>query len=148
MAFYSITDLQRITGLSERSLRNFLKDNILKGEKVNGKWMISKTQIVDFIKNEDVYYSLKTKLKGIVRDCVIDVRNSEGHANIVFLYTSIPNEVLENMEPSVDMLIEETKSEGFYVVYLAMHKTMAVLCRDINAWLKVRIKLRKYYNLD
>lgn len=54
--YYSINDVAMMTGLSTRTIRNYIKMNILDGEKVDGVILKGYAEIVMKIMND--YYNL------------------------------------------------------------------------------------------
>ncbi|MBQ6553373.1 MAG: helix-turn-helix domain-containing protein [Clostridia bacterium] len=65
MGYYSIAQISKLFGLSDRTLRSRLKDGTLVGEKINGKWMISSERIYDFISSPQTIPTLRTKVDGV-----------------------------------------------------------------------------------
>ena len=57
-----------MTGLTTRTLRNYLKMNVLKGEKLDGAWKFTEEEFAEFIQNPYVKPSLQAKNKAIVFD--------------------------------------------------------------------------------
>lgn len=90
---YTINDLAMMTGLSARTLRNYLKLGLLDGEKEDGMWRFTEDDVECFLQNESVRFSLRAKKNAIVYEflgerhkksasaCVIlDVSADEGQA--------------------------------------------------------------------
>ncbi len=156
MGLFSITDIIRITGLSDRTLRNFIKDRVLLCEKINGKWHVSTEQIIEFIKHPDAIPSLKSKMQttfkeyinSIETDTLIEVGDSG------FLYVNLPNVICENLAPSIDILIEGTKSGKFSAVVSMLNITKGssrigvVILGERSAWLETREKILSVYSLS
>lgn len=65
---YSIADLALMTRLSTKTIRNYLKMGLLKGEKVDGTWLFSKNEIGDFFQERFVKGALEIKRNGQVLD--------------------------------------------------------------------------------
>lgn len=57
-----------ITGLTDRTLRNYLNDEILLGEKKNGAWTFTEEQIGAFLMHPYVKPSVKAKRNAILYD--------------------------------------------------------------------------------
>lgn len=53
---YTLKELAQLTKLTDRTLRNYLANNILKGTKVGGQWRFNKEQVRSLFSNEDFYY--------------------------------------------------------------------------------------------
>ena len=65
---YTINEVAVMSGLSTRTLRNYIKMNILKGEMVEGIWKFSDEDIAEFFQNPYVKPSIQAKHRAIVFD--------------------------------------------------------------------------------
>lgn len=65
---YTLKDLSMITGLTDRTLRNYLNEGILIGEKKDGAWMFTDEQIGDFLMHPFVKPAVKAKRNAILYD--------------------------------------------------------------------------------
>ena len=71
---YLINHLVLITGLTDRTIRNYIALGILKGEKINGIWHFTQEEVEDFIKNPAVRPSILAKHNSLVYDFMLDER--------------------------------------------------------------------------
>ena len=69
--YYTINEVAMMTGLTTRTLRNYLKMGVLKGEKVDGVWNFTTEEFTDFLQNPCVKSSLQAKKKAIVFDFLV-----------------------------------------------------------------------------
>ena len=65
---YSLKDIAMITGLTDRTLRNYLSAGILIGEKDQGTWRFTEEQIQKFVEHEYVRPAIETKRNAIIFD--------------------------------------------------------------------------------
>ena len=65
---YTINEVAVMSGLTTRTLRNYIKMDILKGEMVEGIWRFSEEDIGEFFQNPYVKPSIQAKNKAIVFD--------------------------------------------------------------------------------
>ena len=65
---FSINDLAMITGLSTRTIRNYLAAGVLSGEKRDGAWRFSPEQVEAFTQNPAIRPSIKARKHAIVFD--------------------------------------------------------------------------------
>ncbi len=65
---FSIQDLALMTGLSTRTLRNYLSAGFLSGDKSGGAWVFTASQVEDFLQNPAVKPAVRAKKNAIVYD--------------------------------------------------------------------------------
>ncbi len=68
METYTINELAMMVGYTTRALRNYIKLDILKGEKVDGIWRFTPEDISAFVSHPTVKPSIQAKNKAIVLD--------------------------------------------------------------------------------
>lgn len=59
--YYVINELVMFTGLTDRTIRNYLSSGILQGEKVDGMWRFTSDQVEEFVKHPAVRPSILAK---------------------------------------------------------------------------------------
>ena len=77
--YYTLNELATITGLTTRTLRNYLKSSILSGEKIDGIWQFTEEELSDFLSHPAVSPSIKSKKNALVYDFMLDTtkKNNE-----------------------------------------------------------------------
>lgn len=68
MDYFSIDDIATITGLTTRTLRNYISDGFLVGDKNSGKWLFTPEQVSAFLEHNAVKPTLQAKRNAIVYD--------------------------------------------------------------------------------
>ena len=81
--YYLINHLTMITGLSDRTIRNYIASGILKGEKINGIWHFSPEETDQFLRNPAVMPSIQAKQNSIVYDFLIDRKKQHEETCII-----------------------------------------------------------------
>lgn len=76
--FYSLNDIAEMTALSDRTLRNYIKNGLLVGEKVDGVWRFTAEDYGKFISDKNVIPSLRAKKNGVVYDFLLDDKKKSG----------------------------------------------------------------------
>ena len=86
--YYVINHVVMFTGLTDRTIRNYISSGILQGEKINGLWHFTPEQVEEFVRHPAVRPSILAKNNGIVYDFLLDdkKKNSE-----ICLILDIPN---------------------------------------------------------
>ena len=65
---YTLAEIAMMTGFTDRTLRNYLKQGLLKGEKVNGTWQFSAEAADAFFAQPFVKEGLRIKRSAAVFD--------------------------------------------------------------------------------
>ena len=81
---YLISHLVLITGLSDRTIRNYIASGILKGEKINGIWHFTPEEVDAFIKNPAVRPSIIAKNNSLVYDFMLNDSKKEEETCVIF----------------------------------------------------------------
>lgn len=80
---YSIADISEMTGLTDRTLRNYLAAGFLQGEKLEGRWQFTAEQFVAFLRNEAVKPALEAKRNSRVFDFLADTKKPQNAACVL-----------------------------------------------------------------
>lgn len=86
--YYVLGDVKLISGLSERTLRNYISLGLLKGEKINGMWHFTEEQVNDFLYNPSVRPSIMAKRNAIVYDFLLDRKKKDNACCIVLDFSN------------------------------------------------------------
>ncbi len=81
---YNLNDVATMTGFTTRTLRNYMNQGLLKGEKINGAWQFSVEDLDKFFKEPFVKDGLRIKRNSIVFD-FIAARRKEAPRTCVIL---------------------------------------------------------------
>ena len=81
--YYTLGHLSQITGLTDRTLRTYLKNGILDGEKINGIWHFTEQQLDSFLRHPTVRPSIQAKNNAIIYDFMLDTKKSEPRACVI-----------------------------------------------------------------
>lgn len=80
---YKLTDIALITGLTERTLRSYLKKGLLKGEKKDGVWFFDEEAVKDFLSAQPVRAAMKSNRNAIFLDFLNGAHRSKNAACVV-----------------------------------------------------------------
>ncbi|MBE6892858.1 MAG: helix-turn-helix domain-containing protein [Ruminococcaceae bacterium] len=80
---YLISHITLITGLSDRTIRNYIASGILKGEKINGIWHFTSEEVDAFIKNPAVRPSIVAKNNSVVYDFMLNDSKKEEETCVI-----------------------------------------------------------------
>jgi len=81
--YYVIGHIVMITGLTDRTIRNYIADGTLKGEKINGVWHFTPEAVEEFTQNPSVRLAVQAKNKGLVYDFMLNDFKKEDEACII-----------------------------------------------------------------
>lgn len=120
--YYVINHLVMFTGLSDRTIRNYISSGILQGEKINGLWHFTPEQVEEFIRHPAVRPSILAKNNGLVYDFILDNKKSKEEICLIldtpcmdkktvaeYFCDSISNGEFSNIQFSFDGVMENTR---------------------------------------
>ena len=80
---YSVEDIATMFSVTSRTIRNWIKDGILKGKKIGGTWRFSKAELFELMNSEDAANELIDQTKQKVMDFIDGVDTDyEGNLQI------------------------------------------------------------------
>ena len=71
-SYYLINHLVLFTGLTDRTIRNYISSGVLRGEKINGLWHFTPEEVENFICHPAVRPSILAKQHSAVYDFLLD----------------------------------------------------------------------------
>lgn len=74
--FYTIGHLVQFTSLTDRTIRTYIANGILEGEKINGVWHFTPEQVDAFIRHPAVRPSILAKKNSLVYDFLLDTNKA------------------------------------------------------------------------
>lgn len=80
---YLLSHLVLISGLTDRTLRNYISSGILQGEKINGLWHFTPEQVEEFLTHPAVRPSILAKQNGAVYDFLGDTHKTTCEACMI-----------------------------------------------------------------
>lgn len=80
---YTLEQLSTMTGLTTRTLRNYLKAEVLQGDKTDGAWRFSEQQVQQFITHPSVQPSIQAKRNAIVYDFLLERPKMQNEACVM-----------------------------------------------------------------
>lgn len=80
---YTFKQLSLMCGLTERTLRNYLKMGILHGEKRGGIWYFDVSEVESFFENPFVSEAMKSSRKSIVFDHLKSNSRDKNRATVI-----------------------------------------------------------------
>jgi DNA-binding transcriptional MerR regulator len=78
---YKVEDIAKMTSLTSRTIRNYLKDGILKGKKIGGQWRFTMENIKQLLDNSNFTKEIKDNKKQQILDFINGV-NTDIHGKI------------------------------------------------------------------
>ena len=75
--YYCIGHIVQFTGLTDRTIRNYIANGILQGEKINGLWHFTPEQVDAFMRHPAVRPSITAKNNGLVYDFLLNPSQEE-----------------------------------------------------------------------
>ena len=94
--YYTLGHLTQFTGLTDRTLRNYLSRGILEGEKINGVWHFTEAQLDAFLRHRAVRPSILAKNNAIVYDFMLNTKKPDDLACIILDLPGADRETLSD----------------------------------------------------
>jgi hypothetical protein len=69
---YTINHVALMSGLSSRTIRNYMKMGFIEGEMINGVWHFSAEAVGDFFANPNVAPAIRAKRNALIYDFLAD----------------------------------------------------------------------------
>ncbi|MBQ9162413.1 MAG: helix-turn-helix domain-containing protein [Clostridia bacterium] len=139
---YTLKQLALITGLTERTLRNYLKSGLLTGEKKDGKWYFSDNDVIDFFNHRIVKTAVAARKNSHVHDFMGATHKSRDTACIILdLPTKKSAEISRffcsavNKRTEISMTFEAHKGQN-RVIIIASPETVADVLNEYHAEFK------------
>ena len=70
--YYTINDISLMTGLTTRTIRNYIRQRILDGEKANGVWQFPHESLETFLEHPAIQPKIQAKKNAVVYDFLLD----------------------------------------------------------------------------
>lgn len=80
---YTINDLAVMSGLTTRTIRNYLKTGFMTGEKVDGVWQFTEEEVSACFSNPSILPAIQAKNKAIVYDFLANDRKKANAVCVV-----------------------------------------------------------------
>ena len=80
---YNLNDLALMTGFTTRTLRNYLNQGLLNGEKTNGMWQFTAEEIDRFFKEPFVKEGLRIKRSSTVFDFMAEKNKKQERSCVI-----------------------------------------------------------------
>ena len=74
---FTIADVVQITGLSDRTIRHYISQKVLDGEKMNGAWRFTAEQLGAFMNDPNVLPGIRAKKNAIIYDFLLENHRKE-----------------------------------------------------------------------
>lgn len=118
---YTVEDIANITGLTTRTIRNYLKDGSLEGKKIGGQWRFTMNNIEKLFNNGTVSKDIQDNKKQQVLDFIDGVNTDMNGSIQICTIVDYYCDKIESAKQMSDKLIavinnnnEETKNGAKY----------------------------------
>ena len=108
MAWYTLNNIATMTGLTTRTLRNYLQMGLLTGEKVDGVWRFSEEQLYAFMDHPTVRQGMHAKQNAIVTDFLLMGGRKESRTCVILDYCM----EWEDAKSVIDFFTDKINEQG------------------------------------
>lgn len=142
--YYSINDVAMMTGLSTRTIRNYIKMSLLDGEKVDGVWQFTEENFQSFVENPNVKPSIQAKSNAIVYDFMLDNHKKENEICMIVDFT----EEEDDPEEVSKFFCDKINNNYYGGLKFAFHKDGENYRVILKGYAEIVMKIMNdYYNL-
>ncbi len=127
---YVISQLAMITGLSDRTLRNYIANGLLEGEKIKGAWHFTPKQVEAFVVHPEVRQSILIKNKSLVYDFLLDEYKKEDEACLIL---DLPGADQETIMETIALKINGGTYKNIRFTYDGIGKLPRVILKGAMA---------------
>lgn len=75
--YYSVQDIAKVTGLTSRTIRNYIKDGKLKGKKIGSQWRFTEEDVKSLFNTPEVSGKIKDFFNKSLNDLLDSNRENE-----------------------------------------------------------------------
>ena len=129
---YTVSDVARIMHMTERTIRNYLKEGILRGTRVGGQWRFSKEDLDDLIQNSTFRKQVRDNASMIAKNYIDRKVAILGDITIcsVIDYKNPNQEYMDKVQETI-----KNKDLQQYMKMLGNRNDISVLLRKANAFI-------------
>lgn len=111
---YTVSDVARIMHMTERTIRNYLKEGILRGTRVGGQWRFSKEDLDDLIQNSTFRKQVRDNASTIAKNYIDRKVAILGDITIcsVIDYKNPNQEYMDKIECEIAAIVREYKGNA------------------------------------
>jgi hypothetical protein len=143
--YYNIDDLATMTMLTTRTLRNYISQGLLKGEKVDGAWQFSTENIDSFFREESIIQSIQSKKNGIVYEFMSNDAKTENTVCSLYDYTNLKNDEAEKIYEKIVSLVNSNKYGNIRFSYAYSGKKKAARIILIGNTIEIHNLMSEYF---
>ncbi len=132
---YTVDDIAKMTGLTSRTIRNYLKDGRLKGKKIGAQWRFTKEDIQDLFKEQDFTNEVEKAKNQLVLDYINRGEVDNTSTCTIVDYPCSSSEKMQDLCDRVLKIVNEYKKEGSikfsYQYFVGLKKARFIIIGDI-----------------
>lgn len=125
-SYYVINHISLITGLTDRTIRNYISSGVLQGEKINGVWHFTPEQVEAFVQVPEVKLAIRPKNKSLVYDFLLNEFKKEEEACIIL---DLPNADRKTVMESFAYRINNGNYKNIHFSFETYGKTPRVILK-------------------
>ena len=110
---FNLNQLAEITGFTTRTLRNYLRQGLLEGEKIDGNWSFTEEELGSFLSDSFVKQALESKRNAIVHDFLADTDKKQNSICLILDCPVSNEEAMENADFFCKMINEKVSDVQF-----------------------------------
>ncbi len=133
--YYTVEDVAELTGLTTRTIRNYLKSGALHGRKVGAQWRFTREEIEALFRREDqdtVMRFLQTKHTGAPAACAVVDLPVEDEKALAAILARVREKLAGYADPPTFQCVRDAETGVVRLVFAGDLKKVARLLRQLR----------------
>lgn len=155
---YSITDIAKLTRLTDRTIRNYLVNGTLKGHKIGGQWRFTVDEVRALFSNDQFEEEMQDRVENKVREyyrleneeesicMIINVQlTKEKRKEFFSILSTIPFN--DEVKEKISFIDKNGHTKMVYIGPLEFAYQIGKLLKEVSLWYLVNILINTTSNI-
>ena len=142
--YYSINEVAQMTGLTTKTLRNYISARLLDGEKVDGNWKFSLQAVEKMLKDPFVEASVKIKNQIVVKDFLLD-EQKKTDSTCLILDKVLSNEKALELSQFFCQIVNESEAKVQFKMFQKEENVRIILSGPENEIMDIMSAYKKTF---
>ena len=146
--YYTIDELATMTMLTTRTLRNYISQGLLKGDKTDGSWKFSTEDLDSFFKEDIIIQSIQSKKNGMVYEYMSDDSKNENMVCSLYDFINLRSDEAEHIYEKIVNLVNSNNHGNIRFSYTYNIKKKTVRITLIGSTINIHNLMSEFITLQ